>query len=104
MNYWKASRSQLYGYPAIEHELTGELTIASKYGEIYTYSNELAAVLVRNHKVANKIAFMLGRQHFTPLKKGEETIFKVKNEMVPWLAKALNITRRRTKMLQYANL
>lgn len=103
-NYWYLADEKLYGINAIKHKLTGEVMICSKYGQIYEYSDSEAAILVRSPKIASKINLIANKPGFTGIKQGEETVFRIKNNLVPWAIQVMRIKTRRNCMVEYANI
>lgn len=102
-NEWVITNERLYGRPCIRHRITRELTLFGKYGEIYPYSNELAAVIVRAPKIAFKIAQLLQVEVNTPYHQGEEILFRVPNTLVNTIVPLLRIPRTRPSQARKAN-
>jgi hypothetical protein len=73
-SYWIPSKQKLGGYKSIEHEITKEVALIGKYGEIWKFSEDgNFKALVEDHLKANQLARKLSSK--SRYKSGDEAIF-----------------------------
>lgn len=103
LNQWVKTDKTLYGWPAIENKLTKELNLASKWGEISVFSDQLALILVRASKRAMALSQTLRTGGILRLKKGDEDLIKIPVSRVQEAINLLRIPKRRDIQIKHAN-
>lgn len=101
---WKPSTLKLFGLPACKHTVTGELTSASKYGEIYAYNDTTIGIIVYSTNIANKVRKMLNMGKFEAVNKYDEDLLFAPVDKVNKIAKLLGIKNNRKSMAKRLNV
>lgn len=100
---WKPTTIRLFGQLACKHTATGELSIASKYGEIYAYNDSVIGIIVYSPYIANKVRKMLNKGKFQHNNKYDEDLLFAPADMIKDISKVLSVKRNRKSMAKYLN-
>lgn len=85
-------------YKALKHKVTKERCLFGKHGEIWEYSSDTIAVLVKSHKIANK--FTDNKAHA-----GDESLFKAPlTDLSKWVKLIKVPVRYLNKQMEYSEV
>lgn len=100
---WKpANKKYRNKYVCVQHSVTKELALAGKYGEIWKYSENKDACIVKSNTIAKKISKALSEKDFEIANKIEENLFVFDTNFLPQIKKLLKVPNSRPSQLKYA--
>ncbi|MDB5038083.1 MAG: hypothetical protein JWQ35_1611 [Bacteriovoracaceae bacterium] len=102
MSFWIPSRKQIGRLDTVEHELTNEVSLVGKHGEIWQFDdNGNYRVLITDFRIANKLSKKLNAR--AGYRKDDEAVLKFKDSDLQIIVEAIEVFQTQDRQVVKAS-